>query len=221
MVNVYLVTINVQVQNQKNALIFEKDSLSIELASLIGERDALASEKDALIVERDSLKNEVETLIIERDVARAEVESYIGLNRALIDDNNAMTVERNDLKAEINNLIGERDDARATVSSLLAELNVLREPNVKTIGLEAWEDRTFTPDRLHIRCLLINVGGSPATNVKLEVVAYDAIGALVINATAHEEIGLFPGTHLNVDTYVNYEGQPLSGWKITTVWDTQ
>lgn len=227
-VNVFLVVTNFQAQNQftdlnstYEALVIERDALNREIAGLVYEKDALNLDLASVTTERDSLKSEVALLVTERDQARADVETCSGVNNITIAENEALKYERDSLKAEIGALIIERDEAVAEVSNLLSELNSLREPNIKTIDMQSYDARQYTPDRLFVSGLLVNVGGGCAYNLTLKVVAYDVLGTLVINTTAYETYWLNPASYLHVDTYVNYEGQPLSEWTITAVWDTK
>lgn len=202
-VNVYLGFAYIQLQNDSDDLIND-----------------LFLERSELMNERDDLKSEIETLVIERDDAEAEVESFIGLNRGLIDENYNLMGERDDLKNEIYILTIERDNARAAETNLLTELDLLKMPNIITINLEASDHRNPTlVHQFQFSCDLINVGGSNARNVKIDVEAHDALGVLVINTTAFEVFSMDPGSHVYAWVNINYEGQPLSDWNITTVWD--
>lgn len=180
----------------------------------------LQNNSNALFNERDELKSEIETLVVERDNAKAEVESFIGLNNALIDNNYELMIERDDLKNEVSFLTIERDEARATGTNLSAEIDSLKEPNVITLNLSPNDYRTSNSvHQLQFGCDLINVGGGIAQNVRINVEAHDSLGALVINTTAFQLFSMNPGSYTHVWVPINYEGQPLSNWSITTVWD--
>ncbi|MCW4016790.1 MAG: hypothetical protein NWF06_10505 [Candidatus Bathyarchaeota archaeon] len=224
--NVFLVIAYFQAQNKFDDLstvydevVVERNSLDAQVDALVIENDVLDSEVSGLTAERDALKSEVDSVVAERDSAKAEAEEYFGINSILIADNNALESERDALKAEVAALIIERDEALAEVAKMAPEYESLKEPNIVTINLQSSDERAYNPDRLEISGYLVNVGGSPAYNVKVQVEAYDSLDNLVINTTAYEMNWLHPAGHNYINTYVSYEGQPLADWTITVVWD--
>jgi chromosome segregation ATPase len=196
--NAYLFTINFQIQSHNNDLIRE----------------------------REALKAEVATVVTERDEALQNLEPYIGINNALSAEIEAIQQERENLKAEIDGLVTERDEAtqeniqlNTELNSKLDELERLSASCVMAVGITAEDFRNSNPNSLEVSGYLINAGVNTVYNANIKVVAYDALGNLVINTT-----GLKNGYYIQARNYrqfiavINYDGEPISSWTATPEW---